>query len=412
MAKPYKRHGSPFYWADIWYAGKKRSISLKTSNYGIARAKLHDRLASLQHGGLQLPTTTAVGAILEKFIQYRRANGQPKSVQTEAYRLREIFGAVCPTLASATAARSSKSCDSGSARGRRTKTKKTRKAEYALAINFLEEVTTAMISDFLVTIRNARGLDPKTVNEYREIVHRFFAWSIERHGVRMPGGHGQNPVSSVKRMRVSQPTIRFLRSVQEIHHQLDVLAEHPQIQTMIAVLIYGGLRRSEMLHLTPDDVSISRRQILIQRKRVLGTEYRTKTGRNRCVPISHALLSFLCSYRPPEASPWYFPSPTGALWDGDNFSHRLATLNQSAGLVWNCLDFRHTFGSHLAMKGESLAKIAELMGNSPEICRRHYVVLLPERMTDVVEFDEPSCRGPSSIKVKCGACHPTEAASA
>ena len=66
----------------------------------------------------------------------------------------------------------------------------------------------------------------------------------------------------------------------------------------------------------------------------------------------------------------------------------------------------------MAMKGESLAKIAELMGNSPEICRRHYVVLLPERMTDVVEFDEPSCRGPSSIKVKCGACHPTEAASA
>ncbi len=44
------------------------------------------------------------------------------------------------------------------------------------------------------------------------------------------------------------------------------------------------------------------------------------------------------------------------------------------------------------MKGESLYKISELMGNSPEICRRHYAALIPEQMRDTVEFDrrEPS----------------------
>jgi integrase len=56
-------------------------------------------------------------------------------------------------------------------------------------------------------------------------------------------------------------------------------------------------------------------------------------------------------------------------------------------MPWGCLDFRHTFGSHLAQKGESLYKIAELMGNSPEICRRHYAALIPELMRDTVEFD-------------------------
>ena len=60
---------------------------------------------------------------------------------------------------------------------------------------------------------------------------------------------------------------------------------------------------------------------------------------------------------------------------------------------WSCLDFRHTFGSHLAQKGESLYKIAELMGNSPEICRRHYAALLPEKMHDTVEFDSPAAVG-------------------
>lgn len=58
---------------------------------------------------------------------------------------------------------------------------------------------------------------------------------------------------------------------------------------------------------------------------------------------------------------------------------------------FSCLDYRHTFGSQLAMKGESLYKISALMGNSPEICRRHYAALLPESLVECVEF--PSATG-------------------
>jgi len=48
--------------------------------------------------------------------------------------------------------------------------------------------------------------------------------------------------------------------------------------------------------------------------------------------------------------------------------------------------YRHTFGSQLAMKGESLYKISKLMGHSPEICRKHYAALLPESLLESVEF--------------------------
>jgi len=41
------------------------------------------------------------------------------------------------------------------------------------------------------------------------------------------------------------------------------------------------------------------------------------------------------------------------------------------------------------MKGESLYKISKIMGNSPEICRKHYAALLPESLTGSVEFGEP-----------------------
>ena len=114
-----------------------------------------------------------------------------------------------------------------------------------------------------------------------------------------------------------------------------------------------------------------------------------KPGKNRAVPISSSLRYYLERYKPkitPER--WYFPSPEGKKYDPDNFSSDLRNANKMVGLEWTCLDFRHTFGSQLAMKGESLYKISALMGNSPEICRRHYAALIPETMTDSVEFSK------------------------
>lgn len=76
----------------------------------------------------------------------------------------------------------------------------------------------------------------------------------------------------------------------------------------------------------------------------------------------------------------------------DNFSQDLRAANQKAKLQWACLDYRHTFASQLAMEGESLYKILMLMGNSPEICRRHYAALVPETLGDSVEFSPVSMR--------------------
>jgi integrase len=107
----------------------------------------------------------------------------------------------------------------------------------------------------------------------------------------------------------------------------------------------------------------------------------------RVVPISKSLRKYLSQYKVQEsAEGWFFTSPKGARWDVNNFSRILSDNNKKAGLLWTCLDYRHTFGSQLAIKGESLYKISKLLGNSPEICRKHYAVLLPESLTAAVEF--------------------------
>jgi integrase len=98
------------------------------------------------------------------------------------------------------------------------------------------------------------------------------------------------------------------------------------------------------------------------------------------------LRAYPDSYTPRSSfGDWCFPSPKGSRYDVDNFSQALPAANQAAGLPWTCLDYRHTFGSQPAMKGESLYKIATLMGNSPEICRRHYAAMLPEALSASVK---------------------------
>ena len=200
---------------------------------------------------------------------------------------------------------------------------------------------------------------------------------------------GKNPASAAERFQETAPEIRFL-TLAQIDEQLNALENHPQLQAMVATLIYSGLRREELLWLTMDDVDFKSGAfgaIRVRAKTIDGEFWQPKTKVNRIVPISSKLRQHLEKYRP-KITPgkWYFPSPDGKRWDCDNFSADLRAANSATNVQWGCLDFRHTFGSQLAMKGESLYKISKLMGNSPEICRRHYAALLPESLVDSVEF--------------------------
>lgn len=159
---------------------------------------------------------------------------------------------------------------------------------------------------------------------------------------------------------------------------------------MVATYIYAGLRREEALWLTHEDVDFKagpNGMLRIRAKTVNGESWQPKTKVNRALPISRALRHYLDRYAPrPTFGGWYFPNPQGLRYDPDNFSSDLARVHKPKGITWTCLDYRHTFGTRLAMKGESLYNIATLMGNSPEICRRHYAALLPETLTDTVDF--------------------------
>jgi len=376
MAHLYKRRNK--YWICYYVKGEKIQKSLHTDNERIARDKKRKIEYDLSIGNLHVASQLLLPLILEDFCRYLKTARTYKSYKNDISRLRVFFGPICESL---------RICPPGMKRDlRSSKPMKDKYADSHVKAQLLEDVVPTVINQFLTERATRDRWSPKTQNLMRETLHRLFAYAIKHHGFRSRDPRFPNPAAGVDRLREPAPQIRYL-TLDEIQEQLGVLDGHPVILAMVATYIYAGLRREEAVWLTHEDMDLANRLIRVRAKTIGSEQWQPKTKRNRSVPISRKLFVLLAHYRPPSDCEWFFPSPTGKRWDPDNFSQDLRAINKAAALSWSCLDFRHTFGSHLAQKGESLYKIAELLGNSPEICRRHYAALMPEKMRDTVEFD-------------------------
>jgi len=393
MAAIFKRKRSKFWYVKYYVHGQQVYRSLQTTSERVAR-KLKEQIeADETRGELIAPSKIPLPEFLEDFCQFMTTIRTAESYRGDLSSLRVFFGPICPSLKLGTHVNRRFREDDD---GRPIKDRFQRKH---VAVKELEDVTAGLIETFIARRIREDKIAPKTANRLREILHRMFQYAIKKWRFVSPDRRYPNPVAAVERRREPAPEIRYLETAQ-IGQQLKILTEWPTLHALVATYIYAGLRREEALRLTLDDVNLDRRLIYVRAKTIDGEFWQPKTKRNRVVPISMVLHGILSIYRPERKGPWFFASPQGVRWDGDNLSQKLRELNVESGLPWGCLDFRHTFGSHLAQKGESLFKIAELMGNSPEICRRHYAALCPEKMHDAVEFEKPSA---SAADTKSGA---------
>jgi integrase len=366
-----------------WYEGEKqRRMSLRTDSLQIAKEKKRQfESAQFLGDGVCLPTRTPIAEVVAGYIEHMKAHRKERSWKRDISYLREAFGECCPEL---------KLTSERARKCRRLRCPEdARRKLWPLSAPCFEEISTASISDFIAERVRVRGLSPKTANRYRESIAKVFAWAMDTERVCMP--MDRNPGAKVAGYREPAPEIRYL-TLTQIDEQLEALRFKPRLYAMVATLIYSGLRREELLWLRIDDITRPSRQspsgMIRVRAKTIGREtWQPKTGRNRAVPISSSLRAVLDQHVIPESDHgWVFPSPSGRRWDRDNFSADLRAENRVAGLKWGSLDFRHTFGSRLAQRGVSLFQISALMGNSPEICRRHYAALVPEAMGAVVEF--------------------------
>lgn len=378
MACLFKR-GEKF-WVSYYLSNQQIKKSLGTSDERVAKSKLKKLEYELAIGDLQGASKIPLISILEAFCKELQATRTFKSYKNDFSRLRVFFGPVCGLLKPGKAG--------GGTLREEDYEKNDKYAGRHVTAKHLEDITSQSINRFLSARIQEDNWLPKTVNLMRETLHKLFSYAITHYDFRSRDRRYPNPVTAVGRQSEPAPEIRFL-NIKEIGEQLTAIFEHHLFHAMVATYIYAGLRREEALWLLKEDVDLKNRLIRVRAKTIDGKFWQPKTKRNRTIPISEALHKILSAYTPPADCFWFFPTPNLKRWNPDNFSRELRKLNRIHRMHWNCLDYRHTFGSQLAQKGESLFKIATLMGNSPEICRKHYAALIPEEMMDVVEFSKP-----------------------
>lgn len=311
-------------WYIQYYSGPKLKRFRASDVFQVAKQKLRDFEDAQARGEASpLATRTPIPDLLTDYVAHLRNSKTAKSAQTDIYYLRDAFGPVCDALKIT----SRKVSPTTKKRPPKPGQDRRRKASVIEAASF-EAITTAQISTFIAGRMASRGLAPKTGNRIRDTLSALFSWAMSQRGVRLFGD--KNPVAAVTKYKEAAPEIRFLTRAQ-IDEQLDQLADHLQLQVMVATLIFAGLRREELLWLTHEDLDLSGGKyglLRIRAKTINGQTWQPKTKRNRAVPVSSRLRLFLDKWRLKHSrGTWLFPSPEGKWWDPDNFSRALRAAN-------------------------------------------------------------------------------------
>ena len=195
-------------------------------------------------------------------------------------------------------------------------------------------------------------------------------------------------------------TIRLLKvpKTSAVFHDFDVYeclveaARTRDPQTHLIILFGGeaGLRLGEMIALLWTDVDLGKRQVCVQRSDWNGHVTAPKGGRLRYIPLTVRLAKALREHR-------HLKSPL-VLCEKDrpvlrrtlqNWVRRAARPGKVQNSGVHVL--RHTFCSHLAMRGAPARAIQELAGHADLSTTQRYMHLSPAAIEGAIRLlDQPA----------------------
>jgi len=167
--------------------------------------------------------------------------------------------------------------------------------------------------------------------------------------------------------------LKFLTET-EIDALLKACARH--LKPIVEAAIHTGMRKGEILSLKWEQ---------IRNGLIYLTE--TKSGKARQIPINDRLEQLLRELRQKNQlkSQYVFCGPDGKrlYWIARSFN----TACKKVGLEdFRFHDLRHTFASHLVMKGASLKAVQELLGHADLKMTMRYAHLSQEHLKDSVNL--------------------------
>ena len=192
-----------------------------------------------------------------------------------------------------------------------------------------------------------------------------------------------NPMLKVSKPAVPRGRVRFL-SDDERTRLLQACQEssNPMLYPVVVMALSTGMRQSEVMCLTWDDIDLNRGRAILQE---------TKNGERRAVHLTgHALeqVKALAKVRRLDTK-MLFPEKARAGKKPEkpiNLRSPWETALKKAALEdFHFHDLRHSTASYLAMNGATLAEIAEVLGHKTLAMVKRYSHLSDAHVSQVVE---------------------------
>ncbi len=190
-------------------------------------------------------------------------------------------------------------------------------------------------------------------------------------------------VPRVKGLRVQKSGFNFL-DFEEADRFLG--AAEPGWFALLLVALRTGLRVGELLALRWEDVDLKVGRLVVRRTLWNGQEGSPKGGRAREVPLGDEVLRVLQEHRHLRAH--VFCHEDGSPFTHSELKDVVPRTCRRAGLAKRLTmhDLRHTFASHLTMRGVTPVAVKELLGHADLTTTMRYAHLAPRITRDAVQL--------------------------
>lgn len=232
----------------------------------------------------------------------------------------------------------------------------------------------------------ATGTAPKTINNRLTILRRMLSVAHEWGRIRS--------VPRVSWLRLPEPEVDFLTFAEADRL---IAGTEDEWRAMVLFALRTGLRRGELLALRWEDIDLTAGRVTVRRAVWEGVEGTPKGGRRREVPLSPEARAALARLPSRFRARYVFGAGDERLTVGA-IKWPLWRACDAAGVErrgWHVL--RHTFASHLVMRGVPLRSVQELLGHVDIKQTLRYAHLSPEVQSDAVALlDGRAPKGPRS----------------
>jgi site-specific recombinase XerD len=238
---------------------------------------------------------------------------------------------------------------------------------------YIEDVTQDDLEAFMRYAKEVKGHSPNTRSNYFYTLRALYAFACKK------GLTEKNIAASMDFMRMPKTERNYL-TPQEVETIAEAI-QSPLIRLMVIFLFNTGLRISECLHLTLDDVDFEKRTIHVRQG---------KGRKDRLVPINSTLYDLLLDYkenwRDAYGSNFFFATrKTGTI----SYTYVNGTIRNTARKLGikkpvSCHILRHSFASALVQKNVGLVEIQKLLGHESLAVTSIYTHTNMEALSDAV----------------------------